>query len=210
MPLAHQINKIDFSILIWQIDETEEQLKKNIILHSSDSTKLNQLKHSNKRREFLALRQCLRSYFGNNPEVFYSPEGKPYLKQNTKISFTHTHDFAAIIVSRKLEIGIDLEILRDSMKRVAPKFMNESEFKSLEKEREVEHLTQYWGAKEVIVKIEGNRRLDFKKDIVISPFLYQPDQKTKACLLNHGQPKTYELRFSYLEPLTLTYGWLEE
>ena len=209
MSLLHHIDKTNFSVLIWQIEESEEELKKGIVLHPSDSLKLSQLNYPDKRKEFLALRQCLRVYFGFNPEVFYQKEGKPYLNNNNNISFTHTRNYAAIIVSKKLNVGIDLESYREGIRRVAPKFMLDDGIQSLSKENEVEHLTQYWGAKEVVVKIEGNRRLDFKKDIIVPPFTYHDHHETEAKLVNNGNPKTYELHFSYFKPLTLTYGWLK-
>jgi len=206
MPLVHHISKINYTILIWHIIEDEEFLSKGISLHNSDNAKFTQLKHPNKRKEFLALRQCLREYFGHNPEVFYTTNGKPYLDQNLKTSFSHTHSYAAIIVSNH-PVGIDLEVYRAGMKRVAPKFMRDEESKSLDQQKQVEHLTQYWGAKETVVKIEGDRKLDFKKDIIVSPFTYSAEQQTTAQLINQNKLKSYELRFSYLEPVILTYGW---
>ncbi len=210
MPLLYHINEIDLSILIWHIQEEEFKLKENIILHLPDSKKLAQLKHPCKRREFLALRQCLNYYYGQNPKVFYTSDGKPYLETKENISFSHTHGFASMIVSKTLKVGIDLEIFRKGIKRATAKFMRKAEFDSLDENKLIEHLIQYWGAKEVVVKIEGTRRLHFKKDIIISPFAYKPEQESTGELINGSQRKLYELRFSYIKPLIITYGWRKE
>ena len=57
------------------------------------------------------------------------------------------------------------------------------------------------------MKIEGNRKLHFKKQLRISPFLYRDFTNTTAVYINDAGMSKYQLYFEKLENLYLTYGW---
>lgn len=208
MPIFKNVEQSFFKIIVWEITEDEATLTEGITLHPSDSKKLNTLKNASKRREFLALRQCLKVLFKKNPPVHYTLNGKPYLENDYYISFSHTKNFAAVICSQTHSVGVDLEGFRKGVLKIKPKFIRDEEAKTLQNHIGVEHLTAYWGAKEVIVKIEGDRKLDFKKDIRVSPFLFKGKQCTRAILIKEGELKNYRLFFQQQTNFLLTYGWL--
>lgn len=192
--------------LVWEITETIEELRNGITLHPSDKEKLVNINHPSKIKEFLALRQCLKMAFGENPEIFYTENGKPFTKKKDEfVSFSHTDGFATIIIGDK-NVGIDIEIPKPQIIRIAPKFMRAPETKSLSKKHQVPHLLQYWGVKEVIVKIEGDKKLDFKKEIHVTPFKFREKQNTTASLIRNEQIKKYDLYFEHHAPVYITYG----
>ena len=193
--------------ILWEIHETEDELRKDITLHPSDRLRMEKLTHPEKIREFLALRCCLKYYFGENPEVFYTAEGKPYLENGPPISFTHTAGFAGLVVGKKLPVGLDLEVHRDSIERIAPKFLRDDEKTTIDHNNRTAHITYYWGAKEVLVKIEGNRRLHFRKQLRISPFIYRDYAHTTAVFSGESSRAKYQLYFEKHQNLYLTYGW---
>ncbi|MGB0177027.1 MAG: 4'-phosphopantetheinyl transferase family protein [Owenweeksia sp.] len=193
--------------IVWQISETEEELRREIKLYPTDHARLEKLKHPEKIKEFLALRCCLRHFFGENPEICYTPNGKPFLKNGPSVSFSHTSGFAGVAIGEGLDVGLDLEIHRESIQRIAPKFMREDENITLDPDHLTAHITYYWGAKEVLVKIEGDRKLHFKKQLRISPFLYRNHAYTTAVLSNGANLRKYQLYFEKHENLYLTYGW---
>lgn len=208
MPLYQRFNiSQSTSIIIWKIEEAEEELIKGIQMHASDAERFRRFTNPKKRNEFLALRQCLIEYFGNNPAVFYNENGKPFLKNGHHISFSHTDGYAGIIVCSKNPVGIDLEYFRDRIKRIAHKFLREEEKKSIQNKTEVEHLTLYWGAKEVMVKITGNRRLNFINELAVQPFPYQANCETSGTIITDDYHKNISLFFKSIEDLHLTYGW---
>ncbi len=208
MPLYQTLSHKDIvKITLWQINETEEELKEQVHLFPADLERMDKIKHPVKIREFLALRCCLKQHFGENLPVFYTPEGKPYLKNGNHISFSHTHDFAGIVVSSGNEVGIDLEAHRDGIQRIAPKFLRPEEKLSSDPAHHTGHITFYWGAKEVMVKIEGNRRLNFKNQLQVKPFDYQDKTSTEAFFEGSASKGHYRLYFEKLENLYLTYGW---
>ncbi len=208
MPLYQRFNISEStSIIIWKIEETEDELMLGIEMHPSDAERFEKFTNPKKRNEFLALRQCLIEYFGHNPAVHYNKDGKPFLKNGYHISFSHTDGFAGMIVCDKNPVGIDLELFRDRIKRIAHKFLREEEKKSIQNKTEVEHLTLYWGAKEVMVKITGNRRLNFISELSVKPFPYQPNCETSGTIKTDDYHKNIRLFFKSIESLHITYGW---
>lgn len=208
MPLFRRLNLGEHaSIIIWKIEEKVEQMLPLISLHPTDGEKFTKLSHGAKQCEFLALRLCLREYFGHNPPVHYHLSGKPCLKNGKHISFSHTHGFAGLIIGHNGPVGIDLEVYRESIKRIAPKFLRKEEAAVLLPETEVEQIIHLWGAKEVMVKITGDRRLNFKKHLRVSPFFHQAFQETTGLILKEGLNKNVQLYFKTLDNLHLTYGW---
>jgi phosphopantetheinyl transferase (holo-ACP synthase) len=206
MPLFKNELFKDVRCLIWRIDEEIDELKSGIYLHPSDQTKLNSFHHPPRMKEFFAIRQCLKVAFGNNPEVFYSENGKPYLTtKEIELSFSHTKDFAAIAISSK-NIGLDIEVHQEKIKRIAAKFLRQEEAQSLSKEKEIPHLLAYWGAKEAVVKIEDDKKLDFKKEIHVEPFYYSSPTLMQVKLVKTERAKYYQMDFQEVGPLFVTIG----
>lgn len=195
------------TIILWKIEEQEEQMLDEIILHGSDKKKYGSIRNPVKKREFLALRCCLKKYFGENPEVRYQESGKPFLQNGKFISFSHTHGYAGMIISEKLPVGIDLESHRKGVLRIARKFMREEEQYSVRDETKVEQVIHYWGAKEVMVKITGNRRLNFKKELKVAPFVHTAFSETTGLIRTKDYTKRVKLYFKTIDNLHLSFGW---
>jgi len=198
----------DLILVIWKITENEEKLKRGVEIHPSDEKKVGKISHPDKRNEFFALRQCLKAALGENPEVFYKVSGKPYFKNGPYISFTHTEGFAGVVISKIWEVGIDLEIIKPQIARIAPKFIGEKEWNFVDKEN-LNLQTAIWGAKEVIIKIEGNRKLNFRKQLEISPFKLSTKASTLAFCHFNKYKKQYRINIEKMENLMLCYGWHE-
>lgn len=198
----------DLTLVIWKITETEEQLRRGVKEYPSDQKKASKITHPSKRLEFFALRQCLLAALGTNPEVLYTTNGKPYLAEGPKISFTHTLGYAGVIISKTLHVGIDLEIIKPTIARVAPKFIGETE-KNFVSSTNLPMQTAIWGAKEVIVKIEGNKKLNFKAELEVKPFQLNNKATTTAfCRLLNTEIK-YAINIEQFNELMLCYGWRE-
>ncbi len=194
-------------LILWKITEKEDELKQQITLHQSDSERFKRFTHENKRKEFLALRCCLNKYFGQNPEVFYTADGKPYLKNGHYISFSHSRHYAGIMVSKTAEVGIDLELYREGILRIAHKFMRPEEDSSLQENTKIEHTTYYWGAKEVMVKITGDRKHNFLKELLVKPFDYAENTISTGFINAKEYSKEVCLHFEKMGELFITYGW---
>lgn len=208
MPL---LKKSDFNksahLILWQITEDEDQLRQRITMHPSDSEKFARLAHPVKRREFLALRCCLQEYFGYNPPVHYQPSGKPYLRKEGYISFAHTQDYAGVIVSPYYPVGLDLETYRPGIRQVASKYLRDNELKAVGPDEDITDLIRYWGAKEAMIKITGNRRLDLKKNLRVAPFGRHQLQPARGLICSNGQCDNVKFYFWQNGPLHITIGW---
>jgi 4'-phosphopantetheinyl transferase len=109
----------------------------------------------------------LNRLFGSSIDEFmYKDEfGKPKIKnQLAKLSFSHSQNMIACIIDFKgEEVGIDIERKRESLSKIAHKFINESDCTPEKDELLNQHLI--WGVKEVLYKVYGRKKLDFKKDL---------------------------------------------
>ena len=98
-----------------------------------------------------------------------------------------SHHFSAIIISDQT-VGIDIELQREKIIRIADKFCD-CEFQYLDRKKEQEYikkLTVIWGAKEAIFKIRNEKGISFKDHI-----------KVKALDLNENQTQA-ELHFDVI------------
>src|SRR5690606_5399622 len=54
--------------------------------------------------------------------------GKPYLINFPYyISLSHSYEYAAVMISKNKAVGIDIEIIKDKIERIARKFLNSEE-----------------------------------------------------------------------------------
>lgn len=207
MPLYLNVKHRFFHLAVWKITENESELYSRIQLHPSDEERYEQLHTSPRRREFLALRECLRQQIGYNPPVHYHSTGKPYLHRPENISFTHSHHYAAVIRSSHLRVGIDLEGRRPGIQRIQSRFVRPEEAHSLRPDLLLEQLTTLWSAKECAVKITGNRRLDFQREIRIAPFFQRSPQALNGRIVLPRGTVPIQLYSKQHSDFHLTFGW---
>ena len=150
MPLHKTItvNK-DTSIAIWKVEESEDELSNGITLSQHCQLRYDGMKSEMHRRAFLSVRHLLALFNYVDSDLIYNESGKPHLKDGHLISITHSHNFTAIIISKKEEVGIDIEMQRDKILRIAHKFTPFEEYRPLANTEEIiRKLTFVWGAKE--------------------------------------------------------------
>ncbi len=179
-------------VLIWEITESEEALKKNIDLGVNSAQRLLSMKSELHRRGYLSVRHLLAIAQYTDSDLSYTEHGKPKLSDGVEISITHSYEFAAIILSSK-PVGIDIEKQRSKIVRIANKFVSakENEYLMAVAER-IRALTIIWGAKESIYKLYGEKGLSFKQHIDVAPFQVSEPQ-TKASVNYNEQINFYEV-----------------
>lgn len=91
-------------------------------------------------------------------------DGKPYLPQGPHFSISHTQKFAAVAVSKSLEVGIDLEENHRKVAKIAPRFLSKSELEFFASEKDQ---LLAWCMKEAIYKAHGKKGIDFRFDMQI-------------------------------------------
>ena len=167
MPLIlHRVNKAD-QIGLWQIAAGEFSGAPSPV--SSALKDLQQLRENQK----LACLQMVSLFTVPGQEIYYDSHGKPHLlKDSRQLSFTHSGNYAAIMVSERYA-GIDFELIRPKVLNIIHKFLNDDELRSLSPGREIEHAHVYWGAKESLYKVYGKQQLLFKEHLLIDPFHFE-------------------------------------
>jgi len=122
-------------------------------------------------RAFLSVRMLIQEMGFTDHEMHYDEFGKPYFNCHNHISITHSHDFAAIIISDET-VGIDMELQREKILRIADKFVD-TETNYLNTQNKIDYikeLTVIWGAKEAIFKIRNEKGISFKDHIRVNAF----------------------------------------
>ncbi|WP_405384526.1 4'-phosphopantetheinyl transferase family protein [Maribacter sp. LLG6340-A2] len=211
MPLYKTITiDDDTSLAIWKVEETEETLWDNVTLTPHCQKRFNGMKSSLHRRAFLSIRHLLANYGYTDFDLFYDQIGKPHLKDGKYISITHSHNFTGIIISSKVEVGIDIEMQRDKILRIAHKFTPFQEYRTLANTAAViRKLTIVWGAKESLYKIYGERGLSFLQHINVQDFLFD-DGSTTAEIMYKGTHSSYKINFLEFEDFTCVHASKKE
>ncbi len=204
MPLYKTIvHSAQTRVLVWRIEESEKDLLKGIDLTAQNKKRLQGMKSESHRKGFLGVRQLLKVLGYKDEFLFYTPDGKPHLRDGKKISISHSFDFSVIIVS-KHTVGIDIERNRPKVLKIAPRFMaRENEFIDLKDP--VKFHTVVWAAKESLYKIHPDGGLLFQKHLPIESFKLE-DRTTRGWIHKDSYYEVYDLYFSFIEDYTMVYA----
>ena len=205
MPLYKTITPNSQTIVkIWKITESFNELIAPLDLKSNSMERVIGMKSEWHQRGFLSVRHLLRDLGYTDQDLFYDTNGKPHLKDGKCISITHSHNFSAVIVSSN-EVGIDIEMQRDKIARIAPKFID-YEFLYLDQSSNCykRRLTIIWGIKESLYKLFATPGMIFKDHFMVIPFMIN-DDKTTAWIDYQGKKYGYEAKFFEFEGFTCAY-----
>jgi phosphopantetheinyl transferase len=210
MPLV-KVEKINTTSCwaLWHITESLEML-----LQLSDDIDIENfyfenIKHPLKQKEWLAARLVLKnltkSLNKNYKGSLKNPYGKPFLINNTMyVSITNSYPFAAGIICEKAPVGIDLEIPKDKLKYLAPKFLNKEELHTAN--GDLFKLCIYWCAKEALFKIYGRHKISFKENLFIAPF--NPDEASNitGTISTENKILKYDICFKVIDKYIVCYN----
>ena len=157
---------------VWKIEEEE-----NFFL-SKVSVQRN-ITHPHKRLQHLAGRYLLKFLFPDFPLslIKVADTLKPFLENESyHFSISHCGDYAAVIVSKNLRVGVDIEIPNEKVARIKHKFLHEEELTIIENLKPVDQqvtplqmLTVLWSSKEAIFKWWSFGKVDFRENIRLNP-----------------------------------------
>jgi 4'-phosphopantetheinyl transferase len=177
MPIIHHRHiKPLGEVGIWEIQETEEELRQALDLSREEDEQIQEM-ISKRRVEWLAGRQLLHEMSGRKIRgtCLKDEYGKPHLLNSTyHISISHSRQLVAVAAAPE-PVGVDIQILVEKIDRLAYKFVREEEEAVILPETRIEHLHVYWGAKEALYKAYGRKRLDFREHLIVEPFLYREE-----------------------------------
>ncbi len=142
--------------------------------------------------------------------------GRPYLAgpgvpAAAVVSLSHSGEWAAALLATGGRAGVDVEVVRDKARRIAPRFLSAAELaaaRAVPPAMANAHFALLWSAKETLYKLAARRGLTFKEQLLLEPFTPAPAGEIAAVLrLADGQTRH---RICYFEPAVgyvLTYCW---
>ena len=208
MSIVFRKNERDGTKLgIWKVEESIDELKHNLILNDEELDFYNKLNKGKRNLHWLSSRVLLRELLETNRfiEVRGDSHGKPHLINfDFEISITHSYEYAAVILSKK-KVGIDIEIIKDKILKIALKFMNDRELEFVEGEDKIKKMYVIWCAKESIYKLHGKKELLFQDHIFVEPFDYFTEGKIIAEIKKNNISKTYDIQYLEFNDYMFTY-----
>ena len=216
MPLTdHHITEKNGQMALWHITESEAFFLEKLPLTDADRTDLNARK-GRRRLEWLAGKYLVQLLIDFKFKIIKDAFGKPHLKgSDLHISISHSSAYAAAIVSPN-PVGIDIQEVTPRLDRIAWRVMNDSKLKQLDPIHRLDHLHTYWCAKEALYKAYGWRELDFRKNIVIDPFIF-PEKGlekgefwpvTEGVILREAFEKKFTIYLGKIDNCILVYALL--
>jgi len=161
---------------IWKINEDYEYL---IELYKPDKQErqiLENFSSQSRKLEWLATRTLLNELSSKVLKIMYHSTGKPYLlNDELNISISHTQGYVAVLISTCESTGIDIEPVSRRVTKIAKRFLSDDEQKYISNSQNGLLALIYWCAKEVLVKINGDRTLDFTKCLRIQTINQEND-----------------------------------
>ena len=209
------------SLAIWKIEEPEAFFLDYVPLKST-------ITHPHKRLQHLAGRYLLQYLYPDFPISFIqiADTRKPYL-ENEKYHFSISHcgDYAAAIVSSTVRTGIDIELVRPTVAKIAHKFLHPEEINQLLGVAinspmgnmaqiqtillpKLTELTVHWCAKEAIFKWWGLGDVDFSEMMRIDDLILSEKGKLKSRFIRDKLPHTITPQYKIFGNLCLV--WLSE
>lgn len=212
MPLIHleEVSAQTF-IGLWKIEESPEYLEQKLQLKEHELSVLRSLQGEKRNLHWLATRVLLREMLSTEEYIdcVADENGKPILLNLPyKISLSHSYDYAAVMISRTKEVGIDIEIIKEKIDRVKHKFLSDDELSFIEDKHNLDHLYACWCAKEALYKLNGKKETSFKDNIHLNTFVYQTSGNIKATISKDDSEQKFSVNYRKFGNYML--GYVEE
>ncbi len=157
-------NTANSEIAVWHITETEATLQQLL----GEPVEPLCYKNATRRLEVLAERLLLKELCGES-NFQHLESGKPILENSdVHISFSHTKNFVALIVSKECEVGIDIEYPSDRVCRVKDRFLSSVEQSTFDDD--AKKILLAWCAKEALYKVLNTESIDFARQLQVQKF----------------------------------------
>ena len=196
------------SLGLWQMDESPEQLfdlYPHLLPYRSSLD--DKYKNDGRKLEFLAIRALMyemlrvngasKGLLSHAGDFTHNGHGKP-LFRGYHVSISHTKGYAALILSKKSEVAVDIEYMSDRVERIASKFLRKDE-----RADSLDAKLVHWCAKETVFKLFSEENLLFE-DMRVKPFDTMADWACDVENLKSG--KTARVDFELAMDFVLTYS----
>ena len=190
-------------IVVWEITETEEQLKEICTLPNEEEEELSYITNPQRRLERLAVRAILQHIFQEKVYLGYHENGRPFLQNSIiELSIAHTRRFACVLTHPENNVGVDIESLGRNFSAVEKKAVRESEMDFLSEKPEVRRLqlALIWCVKEALFKYMSQPDVDYVEQIEVERFTPRESGEIDACFYQRdGLEESFTLEYKTLD-----------
>ena len=209
MPLFREIQlDAETKLGIWEIKEEASDLKWELRWGQEDIKQFAAFANAHQRgMHWLASRVLLRRMLNTDKfiDLGRDEDGKPVLNNfPQKLSISHSGDRVAVMLSNR-ECGADIELMKPNVEIVAKKFISEEEWNCLGVDMRQEQIYIFWCAKEALYKMYGKRKIDFRKNLYLFPFEWQPQGIIHARIEKGSFQRELPVHFEQEDNYMLTY-----
>ena len=202
MPIIDDLNLPPKTrVVIWEINESLQNLESKIVLSENSLKLLNQKKSEIQKKQFLAIRNIFKLLSIKDNEVKYDKAGKPIFSQNKALSISHSGNYAAVIMSDH-SVGIDIETINDRILKIKSKYLETELNYPLELNTEISLV--YWNIKESVFKAVDKPGIDFKKNILVPP-LDMKKNVVRSWYIDDDKIYSFDTRFKISKKYTLAF-----
>lgn len=164
MALYFQQELNDCLLAVWKLEESVSQLLDLLPQNDHYHQAVHQFASEHRQKEWLTVRATLFSLLGEEKEIVYESNGKPFLNDHSyQVSFSHTKGYVAVIVSKKNAVGIDIEQYSERVCKVTDRFMCSREKAFPYEGNLIWGYLLHWSAKETLYKCVQGATPDLKK-----------------------------------------------
>ena len=198
----------DTEFAVWRIEEEADELYSQLQLDNEEKAFYEQLKIGKRNLHWLGTRVLLRKMLRTEQyiDVKIDAHGKPYLVNLPyHISLSHSFDYAAVMISKKHPVGIDIEQVKEKVERIANKFMRTEEMAFINPNHKIQQLYVCWCAKEAVYKCYGQKEVSFADNIILAPFNFEGHGNVHANLLKGSTNLDYNVGYLQYEDYMIGY-----
>jgi len=196
-------------LAVWEISESLDELLRDFVINENEIVAFDSITNEGRKKQWLVTRKLLFE-LTNDPNLWITHDDnrKPILNdEQLGISISHTSNYVAILLGKNIKLGIDIEKLTPRIFKIKHKFCSKTENNYLaDDESLLTRLYIIWSAKESLYKMYGKGNLDFRKNLYIHPFEFNPPGALKAHIKCNDLDAEVELYYDQIEDHVLVYG----
>ena len=191
---------------VWKMEESISELLSLLPEKAYYEQAIAQFKTPHRIQEWLSVRVLLNHLIGEHHIVQYHPDGKPFIIDDEwYLSISHTKGYVAVIVSKTVSVGIDIEYYAQRIHKVSAKFLRDDEVINIFNGDSTWSLLLHWSAKETMFKSINDIEIDFKHHLHILPFLVQEEGMFETREYKTNRLQIFEMNYLLDSEFVLTW-----
>lgn len=192
---------------IWKITESRDELLNMLSVENQNKAhkSLSNIKSKKRELEWLSIRVILQILTNDNKTVKHTPEGQPFLSDNSfQISISHSKDYAVVLLHKEKKVGVDIENRSNRILKIENRFMSIDEY--IDPDNRILHLILHWCAKETLYKLMDSTKIVFKEHLHVHRFPIKSKGAIKAHESFTDKRTVFDIYYEVNDDFVITWG----